>query len=189
MDNRSKILQCALGLFSARGYEGIGVQEIADAAGITKPTLYHYFGSKAGLLSELLQDFSGRLCSELKTAAEYRRGDLTGTLDRVAEVYFRFARSNPRQYRMQLAHFFAPPEGETVKIAARFGEAQYVIIEQLFLEAGKEHGNMQGRQRLHAAAFIGMVNNYITIAWQGRLTLDDAFRRQVLHHFMHGIFS
>ena len=54
MDNRSKILSCALKLFSARGYDAVGVQEIVDAAGITKPTLYHYFGSKRGLLETLL---------------------------------------------------------------------------------------------------------------------------------------
>jgi len=188
MDNRSEILSCALDLFAGRGYEGIGVQEIADAAGITKPTLYHYFGSKEGLLKELLQSFSDRLCADLKQASEYQ-GDLTGTLDRVASVYFRVAQGNPKYYRMQLAQLFAPPEGETQKIAARFGEEQYAVIEKLFLEASRDHGNMRGRHKLHDAAFIGMVNNYITIAWQGHVTLDDTLRRQVLHHFMHGIFS
>ncbi len=54
MDNRTNILSQALSLFAARGYEGVGVQEIVDAANITKPTLYHYFGSKEGLLTELL---------------------------------------------------------------------------------------------------------------------------------------
>ena len=43
MDNKETIMTCALDLFYARGYDGVGVQEIADAAGITKPTLYYYF--------------------------------------------------------------------------------------------------------------------------------------------------
>lgn len=46
MDNKEKILQCALELFYARGYDAVGVQEIAETAGVTKPTLYYYFGSK-----------------------------------------------------------------------------------------------------------------------------------------------
>ena len=29
-----------------KGYDAVGVQEIVDTAGITKPTLYYYFGSK-----------------------------------------------------------------------------------------------------------------------------------------------
>ena len=53
MDNRSAILSNALRLFAARGYDAVGIQEIVDEAGITKPTLYHYFGSKQGLLESL----------------------------------------------------------------------------------------------------------------------------------------
>ena len=40
--------------FYEKGYDAIGVQEIADAAGVTKPTLYHYFGSKYGLLQAVI---------------------------------------------------------------------------------------------------------------------------------------
>ena len=50
MENRDHILDCALRLFAARGYDAVGVQEIVELAGLTKPTLYHYFGSKRGLL-------------------------------------------------------------------------------------------------------------------------------------------
>ena len=60
MDNRENILTCALELFYQRGYDAVGIQEICQAAGITKPTLYHYFGSKYGLLEVLLErEFSG----------------------------------------------------------------------------------------------------------------------------------
>ena len=49
MENREKLLSCALDLFYARGYDAVGIQEIVDAAGVTKPTMYYYFGSKKGL--------------------------------------------------------------------------------------------------------------------------------------------
>ena len=39
MDNRERILQCALELFYAKGYDAVGVQEIAQKAGITKQIL------------------------------------------------------------------------------------------------------------------------------------------------------
>ena len=55
MDNRELIVQSALELFYARGYDAVGVQEIVDKAGISKPTLYYYFGSKLGLLKVLLE--------------------------------------------------------------------------------------------------------------------------------------
>ena len=64
-NNRSKILDRALDLFSARGYDAVGVQEVADAAGLKKPTLYHYFGSKSGLLKTLLGAYFDELFQAL----------------------------------------------------------------------------------------------------------------------------
>lgn len=43
MDNREKILKCALNLFYTKGYDAVGVQEIAESAGVTKPTLLSLF--------------------------------------------------------------------------------------------------------------------------------------------------
>ena len=54
MDNRQLIIEKALELFCARGYDAVGVQEIAEQSGITKPTLYYYFGSKQGLMETIL---------------------------------------------------------------------------------------------------------------------------------------
>ena len=55
IDNRELLLDAALDLFYAKGYDAVGVQEIVDRAGVTKPTLYYYFGSKIGLLKNLLE--------------------------------------------------------------------------------------------------------------------------------------
>ena len=75
MDNRMNILQKALQLFYEKGYDAIGVQEIADAAGVTKPTLYHYFGSKYGLLEAVVREDYVQLRDGLAVRAEYA-GDL-----------------------------------------------------------------------------------------------------------------
>ena len=44
-----KILQVAMGFFAQKGYEATSTREIVEAAGVTKPMLYYYFGSKEGL--------------------------------------------------------------------------------------------------------------------------------------------
>lgn len=54
INNRTKLLAAATHLFALHGYEAVGVQLIVAAVGVTKPTLYHYFGSKRGLLDALL---------------------------------------------------------------------------------------------------------------------------------------
>jgi len=53
-DVRNKILEEAVRLFSRKGYGSTSVREVAEAAGITKPTLYYHFGSKEGLFEALV---------------------------------------------------------------------------------------------------------------------------------------
>ena len=60
-DTRAELLDRALDLFAAYGYDGVGVQQICSAAGVTKPTLYHHFGSKRGLLEALIDERLGAL--------------------------------------------------------------------------------------------------------------------------------
>ncbi|WP_030193086.1 TetR/AcrR family transcriptional regulator [Streptomyces sp. NRRL S-87] len=48
-----RLLAAATRLFADRGYDRTSVQEIVEAAGVTKGALYHYFGSKDDLLHEV----------------------------------------------------------------------------------------------------------------------------------------
>ena len=188
MNNRQTILTCALELFASNGYDDTGIQEIVDAAGITKPTLYYYFGSKRGLLDCLLEEHFKQLNAAIKTASVYH-ADLTATLDRVAEAYFRFARENQKWYRMQLSMWFAPEGSESYQAVAILNVEHYQILENLFLQAAHDHGNMKDRQRAYAATLLGMLNTYIGMAFNGYVELNDSLRRQAVHQFMHGIFS
>jgi TetR/AcrR family transcriptional regulator len=188
MSNREAILSCALQLFSARGYDAVGVQEIVEAAGVQKPTLYHYFGSKAGLLQSVLEENFASLFSELEKAASYNH-DVKTTLEAVARVYFDFARQNPRFFRLQLALWFGAPDSEPFRAVAGFDLRQQELLENLFYQASLDHGNMKGRQKAYAATFLGMVNTYAASELNGLITLDPSLVYQAVHQFMHGIFS
>ena len=48
-----RLLAAATRLFAEQGYDRTSVQEIVEAAGVTKGALYHYFGSKDDLLHEV----------------------------------------------------------------------------------------------------------------------------------------
>jgi len=52
---REKILAEATRAFGRAGFDGVSVQEIADACGISRQGLLHHFGSKEGLLMALLR--------------------------------------------------------------------------------------------------------------------------------------
>ena len=111
MENREILLDCALTLFSARGYDAVGIQEIVDSAGVTKPTLYHYFSHKRGLLDALLASQFEGLLDSVRTAAYYQR-DLPNSLEKIARAYFEAAVENPRFFRLQLTMQYAPVDSE-----------------------------------------------------------------------------
>jgi AcrR family transcriptional regulator len=48
-----RLLTAATRLFAEQGFETTSVQQIVDAAGVTKGAMYHYFGSKDDLLYEI----------------------------------------------------------------------------------------------------------------------------------------
>jgi AcrR family transcriptional regulator len=188
MDNRTRLLTCALELFTRRGYDAVGVQEIVEAAGVTKPSLYHYFSSKRGLLDALLKDHFEELNAEIRLAARYEH-DLPKTLQNLALAYFNFAQKQPEFYRMQMSMQFASPDCESYQAVLPHNVEQYNLLEDLFAKAALDHGNMRGRQRSYAATFLGMINTYIAMFLGGHTELGETLVYQVTHQFMHGIFS
>ncbi len=52
-DLKARLLLAALSHFAAKGYDGVQVKEVAEDAGVSKPTLYYHFGSKEGLFRQL----------------------------------------------------------------------------------------------------------------------------------------
>lgn len=188
MDNRSTILHQALTLFAERGYDAVGVQDIALASSITKPTLYHYFGSKHGLLDALLREEHTRLEALLDESARYH-GDLPLTLTRVVQAMFQFAQERPLFYRLFLSMWFALPGNEAHIIALPYHESLFHRVEQIFIDATRDHGNIRGRQHAIAATFLGTVNTYIAMALNERAALDDLTIHQLVKQFSHGIYS
>jgi AcrR family transcriptional regulator len=52
---RARLLAAAIGLFARKGFAATTVREIVEDAGVTKPALYYYFGSKEGIFQEMMR--------------------------------------------------------------------------------------------------------------------------------------
>jgi len=188
MSNREKLLEGALELFATRGYDAVGVQEIADHAGVQKPTLYHFFGSKTGLLQTLLAENFTPFLDEVEKATAYEHNVLM-SLRGTTETYFNFANQHASLYRLFLGLWFAPPTSEPFLLVASYNDRQQTLLETLFYKASLDHGNMKDRQRAYAATFLGMINTYVSLGLNGHVQLDSALVQNAVHQFMHGIFS
>jgi TetR/AcrR family transcriptional regulator len=188
MDNKEKIMSIAVNLFASRGYDAVGIQEIVDSAGITKPTLYYYFESKKGLLKAISKQYFGILNQQVEIVADYQH-DITLTLTNIMKSMFKFANENIDFYRMQLGMNFSSPDNEANKIIKLENEKLFHIVENVFKKSAEDHGNMKSRQSAYAATFIGMINTYIGLFLNRYIKLDEKTIYQALHQFMHGIFS
>jgi len=69
-EQRAKVLDAAAALFASKGYGGTGMREIAREAGVSLSMINYYFGSKQGVLEELLDDHHDRYLSAVATALE-----------------------------------------------------------------------------------------------------------------------
>lgn len=201
MDEKSNvkqtILEAALDLFSAKGYEGVAVSELTTAAGITKPTLYYYFGSKEGLFDAVCRENYSRLNRVIADSAVYHahpddyHEDINKVLNRLAYTYFSFAFENEAFYRLSMANLSMPCSAAVYEVVRRYHFEQYETISKMFQYMANAHGNLKGKDNQLAWSFVGAVNAYIGLAFNGitEKTYNEETVRNFVHQFMHGIYA
>jgi len=67
---RQRLLDAAAGLFAAKGYRDTSVQSIAEAAGISRGSIFWHFGSKEGLLLAVVEASLARFERQLERLGE-----------------------------------------------------------------------------------------------------------------------
>ncbi|MEV6761230.1 TetR/AcrR family transcriptional regulator [Streptomyces sp. NPDC051105] len=86
-ERRQQLIGVALELFSRRSPDEVSIDEIASAAGISRPLVYHYFPGKLSLYEAALKRASEDLAGRF---AEPREGPLGARLLRVMRRFFDF---------------------------------------------------------------------------------------------------
>lgn len=96
---RRQLLDIARGVFAERGFHLTSMNDIADAAGVTKPVLYQHFRSKRQLYLELLDDVGG----QLRAAIDRATTTATGPREQVESgfrAYFQFVAAHEDAFRV-----------------------------------------------------------------------------------------
>ena len=188
-DNSKKsILRAALELFSVKGYDAVGVQEICDAAGITKPTLYYFFKSKQGLVEAIVDEWGVELLRSVKDAAVYQRDFIKG-LTNILTAQIIFAKENPMFFRFHVGLLNAPNDSEARSVYAPVIKKLDSCIDSFFLQSAAEFGNMRGKEKLYALLFRNTVQTVAFQCVQRKLKSDDQMIFQIVHSFVYGVAS
>jgi AcrR family transcriptional regulator len=113
---RDEILQIAVGLFAARGYHGVSMDDIGAAAGVTGPALYHHFAGKDAMLVAALIPVSDRLLSHGRECVDKHPGEPKAAIEELVEFHVNFALDEPAVIALHLHELDRLPEEPKRKI-------------------------------------------------------------------------
>jgi AcrR family transcriptional regulator len=123
-ERRQQLLDTAVVVFARNGYHDTSMNDIAEAAGVTKPVLYQHFESKRELFRELLGEIGGQLRDTIaKTTA-----DATGPRQQIEagfRAYFLFVAERNDAFKVM---FGAGPRRDE-EFAAEAREVEASIAE------------------------------------------------------------
>ena len=69
-ETKEHIFRIAAHLFAEKGYNGVSMREISEQSGVTKPTIYYYFGSKKGIYHQLIDAGINQLFSKIDSVKD-----------------------------------------------------------------------------------------------------------------------
>ena len=106
-ERRRQLLEAGAALFAEHAYEEISMRDIAKAAGVSKPLLYHYFPSKIDLFKEAVAEKAAELARLIEPAGEAAPLEqLTTSLD----AYLAWIEANARTWSKLVQSAAALPE-------------------------------------------------------------------------------
>jgi AcrR family transcriptional regulator len=98
-ERRRQLLDVALDVFAGEGFHATSMNDVAEAAGVTKPVLYQHFTSKRQLYLELLEDVGTRLQERIAEATA-AAGSPHQQVEAGFVAYFRFVDENRSAYQL-----------------------------------------------------------------------------------------
>ena len=169
------ILETAIKLFGAKGYQSVSISEIAQTAGVSKGLIHYHFGNKEDLLLVLVN--SGRSIIEENLSEISQGNDTTRNKIRKAlKVYLELSTARLAVAQMMLIAFVEVPHTEKIRnILMEAYEATKLEFRAL-IDEGLANGEIRPMDGAVATRLaIGMALETIkTITFEGPIDTDEA---------------
>ena len=175
-ERRDQLLALGKKLFGERAYDEISIDDIAEAAGISKGLLYHYFGSKRGFYVAIVRESADKLVeatavgSELPPAERARAG-LEGYLD--------FAEEHSAAFLTLLRGGI----GNDPEVTELVDATRERILVRMLANMGQK--NPRPVFRLAVRSYLGLVEA-ATIDWLDRKAVD---RDTLLRFLLESVYA
>ncbi|MEU6316133.1 TetR/AcrR family transcriptional regulator [Streptomyces sp. NPDC047009] len=174
-ERRQQLIGVALELFSRRSPDEVSIDEIASAAGISRPLVYHYFPGKLSLYEAALKRASEDLADRF---AEPREGPLGARLLRVMHRFFDFVDEHGPGFSALMRGGPAVGSSRTNALVDSVRQAGYV---QILAHLGVE--DPPARLELVIRSWISLVESTALIWLDGRRIPRHELETQLVHDF------
>jgi AcrR family transcriptional regulator len=175
-ERRRQLLSVAMEVFAEKGFHGTSMNEVAEAAGVTKPVLYQHFASKEALYRELVDDVGNRLEQAILDAVAGADGPRQ-QVEAGFRAYFRWATAEGPAFQV----LFAEHTRSDPKLAAAISKIEALVADRVASLIDIE-GVTDRERHVLAYGVVGLAEsisrNWITLGL-GSGTDADAFAGQV----------
>jgi TetR/AcrR family transcriptional regulator, cholesterol catabolism regulator len=154
-EKRNQVVRKAAALFDDSGYHNTGVADIAAAAGLSKPTLYHYFASKDEILFWIHEEYMDELIARQERRSRISISPSTCLLELMADMLqMTETRPGVRVFHEHLREL-RPDQQQLVREKREL----YQSMVERVISDGVGAGELRSLDpRLTALALFGMVN-------------------------------
>lgn len=175
-ERRGQLLALGRTLFGERAYDEISIDDIAEAAGISKGLLYHYFGSKRGFYVAIVRESADSLVEATEVGAELppaerARAGLEGYLD--------FAEEHSAAFLTLLRGGI----GNDPEVTELVDATRERILVRMLANMGQK--NPRPVFRLAVRSYLGLVEA-ATIDWLDRKAVD---RDTLLRFLLESVYA
>ncbi|NLJ54034.1 MAG: TetR/AcrR family transcriptional regulator [Intrasporangiaceae bacterium] len=160
---REQLVLIGRRLFARKGFEGTSVEEIAAAAGVSKPVIYEHFGGKEGLYAVVVDREIDALLSTI-TATLTSVGTSRQIIERAALALLDYIEGSADGFRILVRD--SPPGQSTGTFASLMSDIASQV-EHILVAAFKRHGLDPKAAPMYAQMLVGM------IAMTGQWWLDS----------------
>lgn len=126
---RELLLDVAVRLVGDYGFHGVTIEAIAQAAGVTRATVYQHFPQLHALLEAVIERETSRALAQLSETAlpQLTEGDPRELMLESLRAYLMAVQSQPRTWRLILM----PPEGAPAALHAAIADGRATVLDQL----------------------------------------------------------
>ena len=177
---RKAIFDAAVKIFARKGYHGTTIRDIVEAAGVTQPMVYYYFGSKEQLFITCVKELFVQL------AAEYESIDRNQPFK---DFLFEFVRAGSEMYRknpesiLLIVNYIHFPEEYPRFIEIKdYGLKSIQLLSEVMAEAKKRgEVNPEIEEKYAALTVLGAVSFAGTLHFISDYVVDIGFSDSIWH--------